>query len=90
MTDILIAVVLTGFAVTYVLELLDITLLGTWIGKSSINIFFAPPLSFGAMYVLYGLHLNLAILVPAATFVSLVLTKYLNKPTTVQQRLTRL
>lgn len=91
MTDLLLAVALTGFAVTYVLELLDLTLLGAWIGKSNINIFFAPPLSFGALYVFYGLDLNLVVLVPAATFVSLALAKYLNKPTVVtQSRLPRL
>lgn len=90
MTDLLLSVVLTGLAVTYILELLDLTLLGAWIGKSNINIFFALPLSFGGLYLLNGLTLNLAVLVPAATFVSLALAKYLNKPTVMQQRLNRL
>ena len=90
MTDILITVLLVGLAVTYILELLDLTLLGAWIGKSNINIFFAAPLSFGGLYVLHELTLDLVVLVPAATFVSLALTKYLNKPMTVQQRLPRL
>jgi len=91
MTDLLIATLLTGFAVTYILELLDLSYLGAWLGKSNINIFFALPLSFGGMYVFYELDKLLLVTVPAATFVSLALGKYLNKPTVVaQQRLPRL
>jgi len=90
MTDLLLSVLLSGLAVTYILELLDLTLLGAWIGKSNINIFFALPLSFGALYVLNGIDLNLAVTVPATTFVSLVLAKFLNRPTVVQSRLPRL
>ena len=91
MTDLLLSVVLAGLAVTYILELLDLTYLGAWIGKSNINIFFALPLSFGALYVLNGVDINLVVLVPAATFVSLALAKYLNKPTVVaQSRIPRL
>ena len=90
MVDLLIATVLTGLAVTYVLELLNLTILGAWLGKSNINIFFAPPLSFGALYVFYEIDINLVVTVPAATFISLALTKYLNKPAVVQSRLPRL
>ena len=91
MTDLLIATLLTGFAVTYILELLDLSYLGAWLGKSNINIFFTLPLSFGGMYVFYELDKLLLVTVPAATFVSLALGKYLNKPTVVaQQRLPRL
>lgn len=91
MTDLLIATIITGFAVTYILELLDLSILGEFIGKSNINIFFALPLSFGGMYVFYQFDKLLFVTVPAATFVSLMLGKYLNKPTVVsQQRLPRL
>ena len=90
MTDILITALLVALAVTYILELLDLTLLGAWIGKSNINIFFAPPLSFLGLWLFEGLVIDLAVLVPATTFLSLALTKYLNKPTVVQQRLPRL
>jgi hypothetical protein len=91
MTDLLIATLLTGFAVTYILELLDLSYLGAWLGKSNINIFFALPLSFGGMYTFYELDKVLLVTVPAATLVSLALGKYLNKPTVVaQQRLPRL
>lgn len=90
MTDLLVSVLLAGLAVTYVLELLDLTLLGEYVGRANINIFFALPLSFGALYVFYGIDINLVVLVPAATFISLALTKYLNRPTVVQSRLPRL
>ena len=90
MTDILITSLLVALAVTYILELLDLTLLGAWIGKANINIFFAPPLSFAGLWLFEGLVIDLAVLVPAATFLSLAFTKYLNKPTVVQQRLPRL
>lgn len=90
MVDLLLSTILVAFAVTYLLELLDLTLLGAWIGKSNINVFFALPLSFGGLYVFHGIVFDLVVLVPAATFISLFLSKYLNKPTVVQQRLPRL
>jgi hypothetical protein len=90
MTDLLIVVLLTGFAVTYILELLDLSILGAWIGKSNINIAFALPLSFGGMYLFFGLTTQMLVSVPATTFISLALGKYLNKPTVVSQRLPRL
>lgn len=90
MADLLISTVIVAFAVTYLLELLDVTLLGAWIGKANINVFFALPLSFGGLYLFHNLTLDLAVLVPATTFISLFLSKYLNRPTVVQQRLPRL
>lgn len=90
MVDLLITTLLVAFAVTYLLELLDLTPLGAWVGKSNINIFFALPLSFGGLFIFEGLTIDLVVLVPSATFVSLFLSKYLNKPTVVQQRLPRL
>lgn len=90
MVDTLIAVLLVGCAVTYILELLDLSLLGAWIGKSNINIYFALPLSFGGLFLTSGLTELMAVTVPAATFVCLMLGKYLNKPTVVSQRLPRL
>lgn len=89
MTDLLISVLLTGFAVTYILELLDLSIIGAWISKTTINLVFALPFTFGGLYVLLGLTTHLYVAVPAATFVSLALGKYLNKPTVVPQRLSR-
>ena len=76
MADLLISTIVVAFAVTYLLELLDLTLLGAWIGKSNINVFFALPLSFGGLFIFHGLSIDLLVLVPAATFVSLFLSKY--------------
>jgi hypothetical protein len=90
MVDTLISVILVGFAVTYILELLDLSYLGAWLGKSNINVFFALPLSFGGLYVFNDLSLDLVVTVPAATFVSLFLGKYLNKPAVVSSRIPRL
>lgn len=90
MADLLISTIIVAFAVTYLLELLDLTLLGAWIGKANINVFFALPLSFGGLYLFHNLTLDLVVLVPATTFISLFLSKYLNRPTVVQQRLPRL
>lgn len=90
MTDLLIATLLTGLAATYLLELLDLSPIGGFIGKLNINLFFALPLSFGGLFVFYQLDKLLLVAVPAATLVSLMLGKYLNKPTVVSQRLPRL
>lgn len=90
MTDLLIAVILTGFAVTYALELIDLSIVGAFLSKQTINLAFALPLSFGGLYVFLGISTHLIVAVPASTFVSLALGKYLNKPTVVSQRLPRL
>ena len=91
MTDLLIATLLTAFAVTYVLELLDLTIVGEFFGKTNVNVFFSPPLSFGGLYVFYQLDMKLIVAVPASIFLSLMLGRYLNRPTVVsQQRLPRL
>lgn len=80
MIDFLIAVVLTGLAVTFVIELLDLSIVGDFFGRQVLNVFFALPLSFGGMVLLQPLDLRLVVLVPAATFVSLILGKMLSKP----------
>lgn len=90
MTDLLITVFLTGLAVTYALELIDLSIIGAYVSKQTINIAFALPLSFGGLYVFLGISTYLFVAVPAATFISLALGKYLNKPTVVSQRLPRL
>lgn len=91
MTDLLIATLLTGFAVTYLVELFDISPIGWMISKPTMNKYFALPLSFGGLFVFYEIDKLLIVAVPAATFISLMLGRYLNKPTVVaQQRLPRL
>lgn len=88
MTDLLLSVLLAGFAVTYVLEFLDLFDL---VNKSTLNRWLALPLSFAGIYILAGgIFLEMIVAVPATTFVSLALMKFLNKPTVVQQRIPRL
>jgi hypothetical protein len=88
MTDLLLSVLLSGFAVTYVLEFIDLFDL---INKSTLNRWLALPLSFAGIYILLGeLYVEMIVAVPATTFVSLALMKFLNKPTIVQQRVPRI
>lgn len=84
MTDTLISVLLVGFAVTYIVELLDLSYLGAWISKASMNTYFTLPLSFGGIFVLsQTFYWQMLVTVPAATFVALALSKYINKPVIV-------
>lgn len=86
MTDLLLTIALVGAAVTYILETLDIVLLG-FFQKSTINLIFSLPLSLGGMWVMQRhWSLELFATVPAATFISLFLIKYINKPQQVDVR----
>jgi len=90
MTDLLISVLLTGLAVTYVIEFLDL-FISEFLTKPTLNKYLALPLSFGGMIVQLELSYDFFVLVPAATFVSLVIGMWLNKPQVVQApRLPRL
>jgi glucose dehydrogenase len=90
MTDLLLLVILTGVAVTYVIEFLDMLLDGFML-KPAMNKFLALPLSFLAVWAQRDLDLKFFVLVPASTFVSLAIGMWLNKPTVVQApRLPRL
>lgn len=86
MTDLLLSLIIVGAAVTYLLETIDIISLG-FIAKSTINKAFSLPLSFGGIYAMQReLSLEMFVTVPAATFLSLILLKYLNKPQQVELR----
>jgi len=91
MTDLLISVILTGLAVTYVIEFLDLITTGLF-GKTLLNQYLALPLSFGGMFALYDIDLQMVVSIPATTFVSLIVSKYLNKPVVINNgtRLPRL
>lgn len=80
MVDILIVVVVTGFAVNLILELIELSILSEYLSKQELNVFFSLPLSFGGVYLLLPFSLEMIVVVPAATFVSLALSKILNKP----------
>lgn len=91
MTDLLLAAILTGLAVTYVIEFLDLVTTGLF-GKTLLNKYLALPLSFSGMVALYQIDMQMVVSVPAATFVSLIVSKYLNKPVVINNgpRLPRL
>jgi hypothetical protein len=89
MIDLLITVVIAGVAVTYVIEFLELVTTGLF-GVPLLNKFLTLPLSFGALISQNSLDMQFIIAVPAIATVALLLSKYLNKPRVVQQRLQRL
>jgi hypothetical protein len=89
MTDLLITIVIAGVAVTYVIELIELVTVGMF-GVPLLNKFLTLPLSFGALISQNSLDRHFIIAVPAIATVALLLSKYLNKPRVVQQRLPRL
>jgi hypothetical protein len=89
MIDLLITIVIAGVAVTYVIEFLELVTTGLF-GVPLLNKFLTLPLSFGALISQNSLDMQFIIAVPAIATVALLLSKYLNKPRVVQQRLPRL
>jgi hypothetical protein len=89
MIDLLITVVIAGVAVTYIIEFLELVTTGLF-GVPLLNKFLTLPLSFGALISQNSLDMQFIIAVPAIATVALLLSKYLNKPRVVQQRLQRL
>ena len=83
MTDILLPVLLTGMAVTYVIELLDLFISG-FVTKPTVNKYLSLPLSFLGIWSQLDIYYDFFVLVPAATFVSLAIGMWLNKPTVMQ------
>jgi hypothetical protein len=89
MIDLLITIVIAGVAVTYVIEFLELVTTGLF-GVPLLNKFLTLPLSFGALISQNSLDMQFIIAVPAIATVALLLSKYLNKPRVVQQRLQRI
>jgi hypothetical protein len=89
MIDLLITILIAGVAVTYVIEFLELVTTGLF-GVPLLNKFLTLPLSFGALISQNSLSMQFIIAVPAIATVALLLSKYLNKPRVVQQRLPRL
>jgi hypothetical protein len=89
MTDLLITILIAGVAVTYVIEFLELITVGMF-GVPLLNKFLTLPLSFGALISQNSLGMQFVIAVPSTATVALLLSKYLNKPRVVQQRLPRL
>lgn len=89
MTDLLITIVLSGIAVTYSIEFVELITRGLF-GVSFLNKILTLPLSFGALFSQETLSKQYIIAVPSIATVALLLSRYLNKPKVVQQRLPRL
>jgi hypothetical protein len=88
MTDLLITILISGIAITYTVEFLELVTL-RYLQVSLLNKYFTLPLSFGALLSQYSLNKQFIIAVPATTFVAIAISKWLNKPTVVN-RLPRL
>jgi hypothetical protein len=89
MTDLLITIVIAGVAVTYIIEFIELITAGMF-GVPLLNKFLTLPLSFGALISQNSLGMQFIVAVPSIATVALLLSKYLNKPRVVQQRLPRL
>ena len=89
MIDLLITILIAGVAVTYVIEFIELVTTG-FFGVPVLNKFLTLPLSFGALISQNSLDKQFIIAVPAIATVALLLSKFLNKPRVVQQRLPRL
>jgi len=82
MVNLLIAVLLSGLAVTFTIELLSLGL-GLLISKEKLYAFLSLPLSFGALLCFYSINLKFVVSVPAVSFIALLINKYINKPITI-------
>ena len=79
MTDLLILILITGTAITYTIEFLNL-ITTDFFGVSFLNKVLTLPLSFGGLWLVDGLGTYLVIAVPSAAFVALFIGKQLDKP----------
>jgi hypothetical protein len=87
MVDYILASLMVGMALTYILELVDLG----FFSRASLNKFLTLPLSVGGFYLLGYWDKSLVVAVPASIFVALFIGKQLNKPAQVlNPRLPRL
>lgn len=90
MTDLLISIIIVGTASTYIIELLDLLTRG-FFGVPILNKWLSLPLSVGGLYLLEVVDTALAVATPATAFVTLAISKFINKPVaTTVPRLGRL
>ncbi len=87
MVDYILASLMVGMALTYILELVDLG----FVSRASLNKFLTLPLSIGGFYLLGYWDTSLVVAVPSSIFVALYIGKQLNKPAqVVTPRLPRL
>lgn len=79
MVDYILAVLMVGMALTYILELVDIG----FFSRASLNKYLTLPLSVGGFYLLGYWDKSLVVAVPSSIFVALYIGKQLNKPSQV-------
>jgi hypothetical protein len=79
MVDYILASLMVGMALTYILELVDLG----FVSRSSLNKFLTLPLSVGGFYLLGYWDISLVVAVPSSIFVALYIGKQLNKPAQV-------
>ena len=79
MTDLLISIIITGIATTYVIEFINL-LTTDFFGISFLNKVLTLPFSFGGLWTLGNHGMHLVVDVPAAGFVALYIGKQLDKP----------
>ena len=89
MTNLLIAVVLSGCASTFAIEF--IALWATiFFRKENIYTTLTLPLSFGSLFSMGYSNKFLIVGIPSTAFVTLVLNKFVNRPVVASARLPRL
>jgi hypothetical protein len=79
MVDYILASLMVGMALTYILELVDLG----FVSRASLNKFLTLPLSVGGFYLLGYWDTSLVVAVPSSIFVALYIGKQLNKPAQV-------
>jgi predicted branched-subunit amino acid permease len=85
MVNLLVAVLLSGLAVTFTIEFISL-FVGLLISKERLYSVLSLPLSFGALYCFYPIETNFAVSVPAISFIVLFINKYINKPIVLPSR----
>ena len=84
MVNSLIQTILTGLAVAFLLEVVD-KIQRDFFDKSTINFVFSSPLSLGGIYLFTGWTKEMFVLVPATTFIALMLNLVVNRPYVIKQ-----
>ena len=80
MTSLLIAILITAPAITYVIEFVELITFSMF-GVPTLNKYFALPLSAGALWLLHVKDLRLIVATPAASLIAIMISRYINKPT---------
>ena len=79
MVNLLVAILLSGLAVTFTIEFLSLGL-GLFFDKERIYSVLSLPLSFGALFSIQDMSEAFVVAIPATAFVVLFINRYINKP----------